>query len=29
MLPNRERQRVPEVTFRTREGDQWVNVTTQ
>ncbi len=28
MLPNREGQRVPEVTFRTREGDQWVNVTT-
>jgi glutaredoxin-like protein len=28
MLPNREGQRVPNVTFRTRENNQWVNVTT-
>ncbi len=29
MLENREGQRVPEVTFPTRQGDAWVNVTTQ
>jgi glutathione-dependent peroxiredoxin len=29
MLPNHEGQRVPEVTFRTRQNDQWVDVTTQ
>lgn len=28
MLSNREGQRVPNVTFRTRQGDQWVDVTT-
>ena len=28
MLPNREGQRVPNVTFRTRQGDQWLDVTT-
>jgi glutaredoxin-like protein len=28
MLPNREGQRVPNVTFRTRENNQWVNITT-
>lgn len=28
MLPNREGQKVPNVTFRTRQNDQWVNVTT-
>lgn len=28
MLPNREGQRVPDVTFRTRQNDQWVDVTT-
>jgi glutaredoxin-like protein len=28
MLPNREGQRVPNVTFRTRRNDQWVDVTT-
>lgn len=28
MLPNREGQRVPAVTFRTRQNDQWVDVTT-
>ena len=27
MLPNREGQRVPNVTFRIRKDDQWVNVT--
>lgn len=28
MLENREGERVPEVTFRCREGNQWVDVTT-
>ncbi len=28
MLENREGQRVPEVTFKTRKGGQWVDVTT-
>lgn len=28
MLPNREGQRVPSVTFRTRQNNQWVNITT-
>ncbi|MEB3337831.1 MAG: glutathione peroxidase [Leptolyngbyaceae bacterium] len=28
MLPNREGQRVPSVTFRTRQDNQWVDVTT-
>lgn len=28
MLENREGQRVPNVTFKTRQGDQWVDVTT-
>lgn len=28
MLQNREGERVPEVTFRTREGDAWKDVTT-
>jgi glutaredoxin-like protein len=28
MLENREGQRVPNVTFRTRQGDDWVDVTT-
>ncbi|MBD2036251.1 glutathione peroxidase [Leptolyngbya sp. FACHB-321] len=28
MLPNREGQKVPNVTFRTRQNDEWVNVTT-
>jgi glutathione-dependent peroxiredoxin len=28
MLPNREGQRVPQVTFRTRRDNQWVDVTT-
>lgn len=28
MLPNREGQRVPNVTFRTRKDNQWVNLTT-
>ncbi|MGE5657710.1 MAG: glutathione peroxidase [Actinomycetota bacterium] len=28
MLPNREGQRVPQVTFRTRQNNQWVDVTT-
>lgn len=28
MLPYREGQRVPNVTFRTRQNNQWVNVTT-
>lgn len=28
MLPNREGQRVPTVTFRTRQNNQWVDVTT-
>ncbi|MGE5666169.1 MAG: glutathione peroxidase, partial [Betaproteobacteria bacterium] len=27
MLPNREGQRVPNVTFRTRQGSEWVNRT--
>ncbi|MBC8122984.1 MAG: glutathione peroxidase [Gemmatimonadaceae bacterium] len=27
MLANREGQRVPDVTFRTRKDDQWVNIT--
>jgi len=29
MVQNREGQRVPEVTFRTREGGQWKDVTTR
>ena len=29
MFENREGQRVPEATFRTRRGHEWVNVTTQ
>lgn len=29
MLENREGQRVPDVTFRIRQGDKWVNVTTE
>jgi len=29
MLSNREGQRVPDVTFHTRQNDQWVDVTTQ
>jgi glutathione-dependent peroxiredoxin len=29
MLPNREGQRVPSVTFHTRQDNQWVNVTTE
>ncbi len=28
MLPNKEGQRVPQVTFKTRQGDAWVEVTT-
>lgn len=28
MLPNREGQRVPNVTFRTRKDNQWVDITT-
>lgn len=28
MLQSKEGQRVPDVTFRTRQGDQWVDVTT-
>lgn len=28
MVPNREGQRVPDVAFRTRQGNQWVNITT-
>ncbi|MBW4632665.1 MAG: glutathione peroxidase [Iphinoe sp. HA4291-MV1] len=28
MLPNRERQRVPNVTFRARQGHEWANMTT-
>jgi len=28
MLSNREGQRVPDVTFRTRQNNQWMNVTT-
>ncbi len=28
MLQNREGQRVPDVTFKTRQGDRWVDVTT-
>jgi len=28
MLPNREGQRVPQVTFRTRQSGEWVDVTT-
>jgi glutaredoxin-like protein len=28
MLENREGQRVPEVTFKTRQGDRWADVTT-
>ncbi len=28
MLENREGQAVPQVTFRTRQGNEWVNVTT-
>lgn len=29
MLPNREGQRIPTVTFRTRKDNQWVDVTTE
>lgn len=29
MFENRESQPVPSVTFRTRKGDEWVNVTTE
>lgn len=29
MLPNREGQQVPNVTFHTRQNDQWVDITTQ
>ncbi len=29
MFKNREGQRIPEVTFRTRRGHEWVNVTTE
>ncbi|MDH5275493.1 MAG: redoxin family protein, partial [Gammaproteobacteria bacterium] len=29
MLQNREGQRVPDVTFRTRKGHEWVNRTSQ
>ena len=29
MPENREGQRVPDVTFRTRQGDDWVDVTTK
>lgn len=28
MLPNREGQRVPSVTFRARQNNEWVNITT-
>ncbi|HAA29554.1 MAG TPA: glutathione peroxidase, partial [Cyanobacteria bacterium UBA8553] len=28
MLKNREGEKVPSVTFRTRTNDQWVDVTT-
>ncbi len=28
MLPNREGQKIPEVTFRTRKDGQWIDVTT-
>jgi peroxiredoxin len=28
MLENKEGQQVPNVTFRTRKGDQWADVTT-
>ena len=28
MLENRQGQRVPQVTFRTREGNEWQDVTT-
>ncbi|HQS30829.1 MAG: glutathione peroxidase [Polaromonas sp. 39-63-203] len=28
MLPNKEGQRVPDVTFKTRQGEDWVDVTT-
>lgn len=28
MLPNREGQRVPDVTFRVRRENQWINITT-
>lgn len=28
MLQNREGQRIPDVTFRTRQNNQWVNITT-
>ena len=28
MLPNKEGQRVPNVTFKTRKGDEWLDVTT-
>ena len=28
MLENKEGQKIPSVTFRTRQGDQWVDVTT-
>ena len=29
MFKNKEGQRVPEVTFRTRKGHEWVNVTSK
>ncbi|MBD2744821.1 glutathione peroxidase [Coleofasciculus sp. FACHB-1120] len=29
MFPNREGQKVPNVTFRTRQDNQWVNLTTE
>ena len=29
MLANREGQKVPDVTFRTRQNNQWVEVTTK
>jgi glutaredoxin-like protein len=29
MLPNREGQRVPNVTFHTRQNNQWVDITTE
>lgn len=29
MLPNREGQKVPNVTFHTRQNNQWVDITTQ
>jgi len=29
MLPNREGQRVPDVTFPVRQNNQWVNITSE